>query len=75
MTLAFEEKLLTTKETAARLGVAPVTLDKWRSTKKYSLAYVKIGGRVAYRESDVTAFIESRRVVPGELTAKRKRRK
>jgi excisionase family DNA binding protein len=59
-------QLLTTQEAAARLGVQKVTLDKWRSTKRYRLAYVKIGGKIAYPESSVTEFIRSRTIMPGE---------
>ena len=65
--------LLTTEETAARLGIKPSTLNKWRSTKKYRLPYIKVGGRVAYKICDVDEFCESRRIVPGAQAPKRKR--
>lgn len=53
--------LLTPIEAAAILGVVPKTLAVWRSTKRYPLPYIRIGGRVRYRLGDVEAFIESRR--------------
>jgi excisionase family DNA binding protein len=64
-----QTELLTTQEVAARLGVLPVTLDKWRSTKKYKLAYTKIGGRVRYPAAAVEDFIRSRTITPGTIAA------
>jgi excisionase family DNA binding protein len=69
-----QSDLLTPEEASQRLGnVKAVTLAKWRSTKKYKLPFIKIGGRVCYKAADVDAFIESRRIVPGEPTPRRKR--
>ncbi len=45
---------------AGVLGVTVGTLQVWRSTGRYKLSYVKVGGRVMYRAEDVQAFIESR---------------
>jgi predicted DNA-binding transcriptional regulator AlpA len=58
--------LLTEAQAAEVLGVKPATLTVWRSTHRYPLAYVKIGGRVRYRAQDITAFLDSRIVRPGE---------
>lgn len=54
------EKLLTPAQTAELLGVKEQTLTVWRSTKRYPLAYVKVGRSVMYREADVRQFIQSR---------------
>lgn len=54
------EKLLTPAQTAELLGVKEQTLTVWRCTKRYPLAYVKVGRSVMYREADVRQFIESR---------------
>ena len=54
--------LLSEEEAARQLGVKPATLQIWRSTRRYSLAYVKVGRNVRYRQTDVDAFIEARRV-------------
>ncbi len=51
--------LLPAAEAAKRLGIAEQTLAVWRSTGRYSLAFVKIGRRVMYRESVLEAFIEA----------------
>ena len=72
-------ELLTREETAARLDLNPVTLDKWRSRngggrKTVPLPYVKIGGKVRYTAAAVDAFIASRTVTPGEPPKRRKRR-
>lgn len=54
-------ELLDTNQAAEFLGgISPVTLNTWRSTKRYDLPYVKVGGRVFYRVDDLRAFVESR---------------
>jgi excisionase family DNA binding protein len=57
-----EKDLLTTPEAAELLGVSPKTLEVWRCTKRYPLAYVKIGAAVRYQKSAILAFIASRTV-------------
>ncbi len=52
-------KLLNRREAAEFLGVLPETLAVWASTKRYDLPYVKVGGRVMYRPSDLDAFINA----------------
>jgi predicted DNA-binding transcriptional regulator AlpA len=65
-----QTELLTREETAARLDIKPCTLDKWRARRKsrraVPLAFVKIGGRVRYRASDIEKFLQLRTVTPGE---------
>jgi hypothetical protein len=56
------DPLLTTAETAKEIGVAPGTLEVWRSSKRYNLAYIKVGSKVRYRQSAVFQFLESRTV-------------
>ena len=51
-------KLLTTKEVSEILGIKPDTLAVWRCTGRYDIPYVKIGGRVRYKEKDIAKFIE-----------------
>lgn len=53
------KKLLTEKEAAAYLGIAPGTLSVWRSTKRYPLAYHKIGRCVRYSMDELEAFAAS----------------
>ena len=52
--------LLTPKEAADSLRVTERTLTIWRHTKRYPLAYVKIGRSVRYRVTDIEAFKEAR---------------
>jgi predicted DNA-binding transcriptional regulator AlpA len=54
--------LLSEAEAADFIGVERKTLAVWRSTKRYSLPYVKVGRLVRYIRSDLIAFLESRRV-------------
>ena len=56
-----DEKLLTRKQTAEFLGVTEGTLAVWACTKRYELAYIKIGRLVKYRQSDILIFLEKRR--------------
>ena len=57
-TLQKNTDLLTNEEAAAYLGLKPGTLDVWRSTKRYSLPYIKVGRLVRYRKSDLDRFLE-----------------
>ncbi|PQO21991.1 DNA-binding protein [Rhodobacteraceae bacterium WD3A24] len=56
MTRNSQAELLTPAAVADRLGVSTATLSTWRCTKRYPLAYVKVGRLVRYRLSDVEAF-------------------
>jgi excisionase family DNA binding protein len=66
-TISVKPRLLTTDEAAEFLGVSPGTLSVWRCVARYRLPFVKIGRNVRYDESDLVAWMESRRVHPAEL--------
>jgi excisionase family DNA binding protein len=54
------QSLLITPATAAEiLGVTRGTLQVWRSTGRYNLPYIKIGGKVMYKRTAVMAFIDA----------------
>jgi hypothetical protein len=53
------EDLLTPREAAAILRMAPATLAIWRCHKRYPLRYLKVGRKVLYRRVDVEAFLQS----------------
>jgi len=59
--------LLSPKETAEILGTTPGVLSVWRTTKRYPLAFVKVGRKVMYQAEAVQAFIESRTVRPAAV--------
>jgi excisionase family DNA binding protein len=65
--IAVKPKLLTTDEAAEFLGVSAGTLAVWRCLARYRLPFVKIGRSVRYEESDLVAWMESRRVHPAEI--------
>ena len=65
--VAESEEILRPAQTAKMLDVTADTLAVWRCTKRYNLAYIKIGKNVRYLKRDVLAFLESRRVQPGEV--------
>ena len=56
--------LLTPEQAAGILGVTAGTLNVWRATRRYPLAYVKIGRKVMYRAQDIEDFAQSRTVSP-----------
>jgi predicted DNA-binding transcriptional regulator AlpA len=56
------DPLLSETQAAAFLGVKPASLQVWRSTRRYPLAYVKVGRLVRYRLSALNAFLASREV-------------
>ena len=57
------KKLLTRPEAAKYLGITEQTLAVWACTKRYDLAYVKVGRLVKYRLADLDAFIERHTVM------------
>jgi excisionase family DNA binding protein len=54
------EILISPEEAAKVLGISVGTLAVWRSTGRYPLAYIKVGGLVRYRPDDISTFITSR---------------
>ncbi|MGB2938510.1 MAG: helix-turn-helix domain-containing protein [Phycisphaerae bacterium] len=62
--MSAEQKLLTRAEAARYLDVKPQTLACWASTKRYGLAYLKIGGSVRYRRVDLDRWLNSRIIGP-----------
>jgi predicted DNA-binding transcriptional regulator AlpA len=59
------ERLLTTAEAAALLGIAPQSLRAWRHYGR-GPRFVRFGGprgRAAYRPEDLRAWIEARTAV------------
>ncbi len=63
MMYQLNQLLLTERAAAAYLGLRNHnTLAVWRATKRYDLAYIKVGRLVRYRREDLDAFIEQRKV-------------
>ena len=52
--------LITAKQTAAEIGVAEATLSYWRTTGAQRIPYIKVGGRVMYRISDLDIWLSKR---------------
>ncbi len=52
------QTLIPPNQAAQTLGITIGTLQVWRSTGRYNLRFVKVGGRVMYRPEDIQAFIE-----------------
>lgn len=60
------EKLISTADAAARIGLAEITLRlwRWRDNPKQP-PYVRCGTRVKYRPGDLDKWIKSRTHTPG----------
>ena len=57
-----DDRLLTARDVGVLLGFAPGTIVDWAETGQ--LPGFKVGGRLRFRESEVLAFLEQRRVGP-----------
>jgi len=62
ITPLFISNMATPKQVSESINVTEGTLQVWRSTGRYELPYIKIGGKVMYRVEDVNKFIESRQL-------------
>jgi excisionase family DNA binding protein len=51
-------RLLTTPEAALKLRTSEQFLETDRCTRRHGIAFVKVGRKVLYRESDLDAYIE-----------------
>jgi predicted DNA-binding transcriptional regulator AlpA len=58
------ERLMTRNEAAEALGLRPQTLAKWSCLKTCGPPFVKLGGAVRYRESDLQAWLDKQTVTP-----------
>jgi hypothetical protein len=56
------DELLTPAALAKELEIAVQTLSNWRSLRRYDLPFIKCGGHVRYRRSDVERFLASRTI-------------
>lgn len=65
MTTAVAAELLTREEAAEYLGLKPQTLAKWACRGRYGVPFIRLGGLVRYRRSDLDAWLESRTVRSG----------
>ena len=52
-------ELLDTIEAGTYLKTPAKTLVAWRCAKRVKVPFVKIGGNIRYRKSDLDAFIEA----------------
>jgi hypothetical protein len=53
-----KEFALSRREAAIFLGMQETTLAMWKSTKRYSLPYIKMGNHVRYKISDLIDFMQ-----------------
>ena len=56
--------LIPKPEAAQRLGISKFTLNTWVSQKR--IPYIKLGRRVLFDETALSAFIEKHKVEPQE---------
>ena len=56
------ESLLTPAQTASLIGVTPHTLAVWRCSKRYPLAFIKVGRKVMYHPAAINQFLKRQTV-------------
>jgi PTS system nitrogen regulatory IIA component len=61
------ERLLTASELGELLGFASGTIVDW--AERGEVPAFKVGGRLRFRESEVLAWLEERRLAPNEARA------
>lgn len=54
------QQLFTREEAAIYLGVSPLTLKTWASTKPKDLPYRRVGRKVQYKKEDLDRYIKRR---------------
>ncbi|WP_163935917.1 helix-turn-helix domain-containing protein [Paraferrimonas sp. SM1919] len=54
-------QLISPKEAAKKLNLEVQTLAAWRTSGRYNLPFIKIGGRIQYDLNDINNFINDRR--------------
>lgn len=59
--------LLTRKQAAAMLNVAPQTLAKWACNKSHDLPYIKLGSQVRYRVEEIEVFLDANTCRPAKF--------
>lgn len=59
------EALLTEREVSEQTNLSVLTLQKWRWLNT-GPPWLKLGGAVRYKRSDVDAWLASRTVTPGK---------
>ena len=52
--------LMSARQTAAEIGVAEATLSYWRTVGSQRIPYIKVGGRIMYRRSDLEKWLDER---------------
>jgi excisionase family DNA binding protein len=62
MRITGKPQLLSNDEAADFLGISPGTLVVWRSTKRYTVPFLKVGRKVLYDVDDLVAWLESCKV-------------
>lgn len=58
------DPLLSPNEAAEILGVKPQTLGVWRMTGRHNLPFIRVGGKIRYRASDLADWLESNTIRP-----------
>ncbi len=54
-----EKEYLKTREAAEYLNLRPQTLAKWRMDARH-LPFIRLGGGIRYRKSDLDRYVRSR---------------
>jgi len=65
------KQLANNSAAAEHIGIAAATLQYWRTTGSQKIPFIKVGGRVMYRISDLDKWLDDRTFShTGEYTTK-----
>ncbi|MGA7622632.1 MAG: helix-turn-helix domain-containing protein [Candidatus Acidiferrales bacterium] len=67
-----DDVILTGEQAAKIANQRPATLVKWRQRGRGPV-YLRLGGKVRYRRSDLMKWIEASRINPADKNPKRRR--
>ena len=64
LSAAPDDAVVDNRQAALFLGLAPETLEVWRSTRRQNIPYIKLGRAVRYLMRDLRQFQDACRVYP-----------
>ena len=53
---------LTPEQITKEFGISIKTLASWRCNNRYKLPYYKFGRKVVYKRSDISEFLDNRKI-------------
>ena len=61
------DRLITRKQAAEFLGVTVQTMERWHATRTYVIEFIRVGGAIRYRTSEIEKLKRAREQEPPGL--------